>query len=151
MYICVYSYFLLLSFAQEVERLKYLFLRGSLVDTYIANVAQEGEVDVVGRVLLIVLHEGEQCIVVVARDGQLRIMGVDVLHRLAYHVGGEAHLGSTEVQLAHQAIGHCIAMQHRLPFLHGPRLEGMTNGMAQVKGLSYAFFKRGYLLLYSFS
>ena len=81
--ICVYSYFLLLSFAQEVERLEYLFLRGRLVDTYVAYVAQEGEVDMVGRVLLVVLHEGEQCFVVVARDGQLRIMGVDVLHRLA--------------------------------------------------------------------
>ena len=72
-----------LALSQEVERLKYLFLRGCLVDTYVANVAQEGEVDVVGRVLFVVLHEGEQGFVVVARDGELRIMGVDVLHRLA--------------------------------------------------------------------
>ena len=76
MYICVYSYFLLSSFAQEVERLEYLFLRGRLVDTYVAYVAQEGEVDMVGRILLVVLHEGEQCFVVVARDGQLRIMAL---------------------------------------------------------------------------
>ena len=52
--------------AKEVEHLEYLVLRGLLVDADVADVGEQGEVDDACLVLLVVLHELEQAVVLLA-------------------------------------------------------------------------------------
>ena len=64
----------LLSLAIEVECVLDVFFRRRLVNANVANVAQEGEIDVVPCVLLVVMHEGYQVGIVVARDSHASVV-----------------------------------------------------------------------------
>lgn len=97
--------------SQEVERLAYLLFADYLVDVYLAHIAEQGDIDVGARVLLVVVHQGEQLRIVVAGDGGGTIILADVMERLSQLVGGEAQPGGAEIELGHDAVGHGIAMQ----------------------------------------
>ena len=63
------------------------------------------------------------------------------VHHLSHPVGGKTRLRHTEIQLAHQAPGHGIAVQHGSA-LQRQRLEGVAHGVAQVQRLAQPLFQR---------
>lgn len=109
MLLCLLS----IALSDEVERFTYLLVGGSLVDAYVADVVEQGEVDYARRVFLVVAHEVEQSGVVVARELRLSVVLAYEACRLMQPFGGEASLACTHIQLANQAEGYSIAMQQR--------------------------------------
>ena len=109
MLLCLLS----IALSDEVERFTYLLVGGSLVDAYVADVVEQGEVDYARRVLLVVAHEVEQSGVVVARELRLSVVLAYEACRLMQPFGGEASFACTHIQLANQAEGYSIAMQQR--------------------------------------
>ena len=66
-----------LAFAQKIHRLVDFLARGSLVDAYVADAAQQREIDGAGGVLLVVSHQVEQLGVVVASDAKRAVILAD--------------------------------------------------------------------------
>ena len=89
-----------LSFAEEVESLLYFFFVSSLVDAYVADIAQECEVDDARRILLVVVHQFDECRVVVACDVDSAVVFAYEPYGLVHAVCGESRLACTHVQFA---------------------------------------------------
>ena len=127
-----------LSFAEEVESLLYFFFGSSLVDSYVADIAQKGEVDDARRVLFVVVHQFDECRVVVACDVECAVVFAYEAYGLVHAVGGESRLACAHVQFAYHAVCHCVSVQYRCAASHGKRFEGMSHCMAQIQCLAYA-------------
>ena len=82
---------------EEVESLLDVLFSCRLVDTDVSYVAEKREIDFVSTVFLVVVHKGNQLVVVVAGDGQRAVDVADVAYGLAHLVGGEARLYGTQV------------------------------------------------------
>ena len=80
-------------------------------------------------------HKGDELIVVVASEGEVRIVLTDEPNRLAHTLNWEPCLDAAEIKLAHQTVGDSMAMKDRLA-LQCPRLESMTEGVTKVESLA---------------
>ena len=80
-------------------------------------------------------HKGDELIVVVAGEGEVRIVLTDEPYRLAHTLSREACLDAAEIKFAHQTVGNSMTMKDRLA-LQCPRLESMTEGVTKVESLA---------------
>ncbi len=133
-------FLLQLSFAVEVEGFADFILGGGLVDADVADAAQEGEVDGVARVLLVVVHQLDEAGVVVAGDGHAAVVLADEADGLPHLIRGESRLHAAQVQLDDEAPGYSIAVEHGVA-LQCQRLKGVAGGVAEVQGLADALFR----------
>lgn len=81
-----------LSLAEEVEGFANLLVGGCLVDQHIANGVEQGEIDDTRHVLLVVAHQRNELVVVVATDVERPVIVADETHRLPHLLRGEACL-----------------------------------------------------------
>ena len=95
---------------EKVEGVFYLLHRRRLVNLDVAHVGKQREVYLVTKILLVVVHQGDELIVVVACKRQLSIPLFNEPDHLSHLFRGEAALDAAQVQLANQAIGHRITM-----------------------------------------
>ena len=68
--------------SDTVHGLEDLFLCGLLIDANVADVCEECEVDDACFVLLVVLHELEEAVVLLAIEWEIAVVGSDELHGL---------------------------------------------------------------------
>ena len=129
------SLFVYLAFPIEIEGFFYFLGCGCLVDHDFAYCREQGEIDDASSILFVVSHKGNELIVVVASEGEVRIVLTDEPYRLAHTFGREACLDAAEIKFAHQTIGNSMTMKDRLA-LQCPRLESMTEGVAKVESLA---------------
>lgn len=86
-----------LIFPVEVEGFFDLFFRGSLVDTYVADVAEKSEVDNSVHVFLVMLHECDELLVVITCDVHASVVVADEGNGLPHLVCREAGEHAAEV------------------------------------------------------
>ena len=115
-----------------------------MVDADVAYIAEEGEVDDAGSVLLVVRHQFEKSRVVVAGDGERTVVFLDETHALTHGSGWKTGLDATEIEFGNQAPCHSVAMQDGMAG-EGETLEGMTDGVSEVECLADAFLQRVFL------
>ena len=86
--------------AVEIESLLDLFVCCCLVDTDISDVAQQGKVNVFAHILLVVLHQGNQSLVVFAVYAIISLVLTDIPHSLSHDVCWKPCLDATQIQFA---------------------------------------------------
>ena len=115
-----------------------------MVDADVAHIAEEGEVDDAGSVLLVVRHQFEKSRVVVAGDGERAVVFLDETHALTHDRGRKTCLDATEVEFGNQAPCHGITMQDGVTG-EGKTFEGMTDGVSEIECLADTFLQRVFL------
>ena len=115
-----------------------------MVDADVAYIAEEGEVDDAGSVLLVVGHQFEKSGVVVAGDGERAVVFLDETHALTHDRGWKTCLDTTEIEFGNQSPCHGIAMKDGMTG-EGETLEGMTDGVSEIECLADAFLQRVFL------
>ena len=83
--------------AIEVEHVEDLVFRGLLVDAYVADAGQQGEVDVAVLVLLVVGHEFKKAFILFAVEYVHAVVFFDELDGLQHGVSGLVTLGVVQV------------------------------------------------------
>ena len=91
------SPYCLLSVAEEIQCLKYFFFRCCLVDTDVADVGQQGEVDMARDVLLVVCHVFVQAFVVVACDVHFTVVVGDEADCLSHFLRRELAFDARQI------------------------------------------------------
>ena len=97
-------------FAVEVEGFTYFIMCGVLVKAYIADVSEQGEIDVCPGVFLVVSHQLEQPWIVVACDLELSVVVTYKVDRLSHLVSGESKFDATKIEFADDSPCHSITM-----------------------------------------
>ena len=123
---------------EEVEGVLDVGVGGRLVDEHLADVGEEGEIDGVADVLLVVAHQLEEGGVGLALDGRRAVDLADEARRGMELGGGEAAEHAAQVELGHQTVGHRVAVEDGLALGELPRLDGVADGVAQVERLADA-------------
>ena len=121
--------------AIEVEHVEDLVFRGLLVDAYVADAGQQGEVDVAVLVLLVVGHEFKKAFILFAVEYVHAVVLFDELDGLKHGVVRKTEPFATEVKLANESPSHCISVQYGLVPQQGEALYGVARRVAEVEGL----------------
>ena len=77
-------------FSEKVKHVKEFFLRGMLIETDVADIVEEGEVDNTAYILFVVRHVIVELLILFAGEFKLSVVLVDILNSLAHAVGGES-------------------------------------------------------------
>lgn len=101
----------MLPFPEEVESFLDELGGGCLVDAYVTDVCQEREVDCSTRVLLVVVHEFDEPVVVIATEVKRTVVFTDEQHGLPHLVCREVGKHRREIELADEAEGYRIAVE----------------------------------------
>ena len=99
------------AFAEKVEGFFYFLRCGRLIDTYVADVCEQREVDFGCSVLLVVPHQVDEGVVMVAGNVQCAVVFADETHRLVQLLSGESCLFGREIKLTDKTESHGIAVQ----------------------------------------
>ena len=135
-----YYYLTVSPLADEVQCLLNQFDTGCLVDADGADIAQQGEIDAAGDVLLVVAHQLQKCGIVIASECRATVVFVDVAYSRAKLVHGEAAEDAAQVEFAHKAVCNGDTMEHWRTGGHAPRLDGVADGVTQVECFADAMF-----------
>lgn len=95
------------------------------------------EVDDAILVLLVMMHQFDELIIVIAGNIQCTIEFLDEVYGLAHLLSRESGFGNTQIEFWNQAECHSVTMQDRLA-LQSPALKRMTESMPQVQRLADA-------------
>ena len=109
-----------------------------LIDADVSYVCQQGEVDGVAHVLLVVSHELVDVFVLFAVDVEASIVLPDELYRLAEPVLGEVASYDTQVKFADEAVCDGVSMQDGPSFFHGPFSVGSCSTMPSLMATLFA-------------
>ena len=101
----------MLPFPEEVESFLDELGGGCLVDAYVTDACQECEVDRGARVLLVVVHEFDELIVVIATEVKRTVVFTDELHGLPHLVRRELGEYRRKIEFTDEAEGYRIAVE----------------------------------------
>ena len=125
-------------FAIEIEHVKNLILRGRLVDVDLSDVRQQGEIDGVARVFLVVGHQFVQLVILFAVESEYAVVFFDEAYGLEHGIVGKSEPLAAQIQFADKSPGHGVSVEHRMLALQRQAFYGMPGRVTEIEGLSNA-------------